>query len=430
MVTPYQIIIVVSALFLSAFFSGIEIAFLTADKLGVRLEGEQKSISGRVLNNFFKRPDHFISTILLGNTIVLVIYGNYMAQILGPLLHAYLPTALNNKATLLALQTLLSTLGILVVAEFIPKSISLLGPSRFLFFFALPTAAIAYALYPLVVITTIIAKYFIIYILRKEYREERPVFGLTDLHTFLRNTLHLNKEMPGNINARIISNLLTLKQVRVRDCMIPRTEIVAVSIKSGIEGVKKAVIKSDHTRILVYRHDIDDIIGYCHAKELFKRPMHIESILRPIIIVPATNLISEVMTQLTKEDKSLALVVDEFGGTSGMVSMGDIIEEIVGEIQNEHDAVTLIEQKLESGAYLLSARHEIDYLNTKYGWDLPQGNYDTLGGFIIHLIERIPDLNETVKSARFTFTIVSLADTRIGTVKLSINNASKKLSSR
>lgn len=229
--------------------------------------------------------------------------------------------------------------------------------------------------------------------------------------------------MPAGVSARIVGNLIEFRKVKVRDCMIPRTEIVAVSIEEGIEVLKQAVIKSEHTKILVYRNDIDDIIGYCHSKELFKKPKHIESILTPIIIVSETSLASEVMVQLATEGKSLALVVDEFGGTSGMVSMEDIIEEIVGEIHNEHDTTALVEQKLAQNVYLLSARHEIDYLHEKYGWDIPQGDYDTLGGLIISVTERIPDLNETVALPPFTFTIVSLEDTRIDTVKMTIHQA-------
>jgi CBS domain containing-hemolysin-like protein len=421
MVEPYQIIFIVGALIFSAFFSGIEIAFLAADKLGMKLEGERKALSGRILNSFLKHPDRFISTTLIGNTIALVTYGTYMAKVLDPFLHAYLPTAINNNAALLILQTLLSTMGILVVAEFIPKSIFLVGPNRLLSFFALPTAAIAYVLQPLVVITTAIAKFFIVYVLGQKYQEERPAFGLTDLHTFIKSTLNINEKMPVGVSARIVSNLIEFKKVKVRDCMIPRTEIVAVSIADGIEGLKEAVIKSDHAKILVYKHDIDDIIGYCHSKELFKNPQHIERILMPVIIVSETNLASEVMVQLTTEGKSLALVVDEFGGTSGIVSMEDLIEEIVGEIQNEYDITELVEQKLAHDVYLLSARHEIDYLNEKYGWDIPQGDYDTLGGLIIAAIERIPDLNETVELSHFIFTIVALEDTRISAVKMAIN---------
>lgn len=420
MVDSHQIIVIVGALLLSAFFSGIEIAFLSADKLGMKLEGERKSLYGKVLNNFLRHPDRFISTTLIGNTITLVIYSTYMAKVLDPLLHTYLPPNLNNYTTVLTIQTLLATLGILVVAEFIPKSIFLLGPNRLLSFFALPIAAVAYVLWPLVIFTTAIAKFFIVRVLGQSYLEERPAFGLTDLHTFIQNILNIENKVPVGVSAKIVSNLIEFRQAKVRDCMIPRTEVVAISIDDGIRGLREAVIKSEHTKILVYRHDIDDIIGYCHAKELFKSPQYVESILRPVVIVSETNLASEVMVQLTSESKRLALVVDEFGGTSGIVSMEDIVEEIVGEIQDEHMVTALVEQKLDRNIYLLSARHEIDYLNEKYGWDIPNGDYDTLGGLIIDITESIPELHETIEFPPFTFTIVALEDTRIGTVKVTI----------
>ena len=422
----YQIIIIAGALTFSAFFSGIEIAFLAADKLDIELEKGRKPLAGKILARLLKRPDRFISTILIGNTIALVIYSAYMANVLDPLLQLYLPPSINNRFVLFILQTLLTTLGILVVAEFIPKNIFLLGPNRFLSFFALPTVAIAYTLWPLVMVTTVIARYFIIHILGQKYQEQRPSFGLTDLHAFLKNTLNVNEKMPMGISARIVGNLIEFRQTKVRDCMVPRTEIIAINLEDGIQALQQLAIKSEHTKILVYRNDIDDIIGYCHTKELFKKPKHIESILTPVTIVPGTSLASEVMVQLATEDRSLALVVDEFGGTSGILGIEDVIEEIVGEIQNEYDAATLIEQKVGQNTYLLSARHEIDYLREKYGWAIPSGNYDTLGGLIISVTERIPELNEAVDIPPFTFTIISLADTRIDTVKLTLNLAQEE----
>lgn len=420
MVDTYQVMMVVGALIFSAFFSGIETAFLSADKLRIELEKERHTFWGRIKSSFLKRPDRFISTTLIGNTIALVIYTTYMAKILDPLLQAYLPVSLNNSVSVLLLQTLLSTLGILILAEFIPKSIFILSPNRLLSLLALPTAILAYLLRPLVIITTTIARAFITHVLGQPYQETQPAFGLTDLHTFIKNTLNINDKVPASVSARMVGRLIEFRQLKVRDCMTPRTEIVAVGIEDGIEALRQVVIKSDHTKILVYRNDIDDIIGYCHSQELFKKPQHIESILTPIIIVSETNLASEAMVRLATEGKRLALVVDEFGGTSGIVSIEDIIEEIVGEIQSEHDTTTLIEQKLGPNVYLLSARHEIDYLQEKYGWELPEGDYDTLGGLIISVTERIPELNETVEIPPFTFTIVSLEDTRIDTVKLTI----------
>ena len=426
MVEPYQVIVIVGALLFSAFFSGVEIAFLAADKLHMALERERKSIVGRIFSSFLRRPDRFISTTLIGNTIALVIYSAYMTKVLDPWLRTYLPPAFANSTSLLILQTLLATLGILVIAEFIPKSIFLLWPNRLLAALAIPIAMIAYILWPLAMAATAIARFFIIHVLGHNYQEERPAFGLTDLHTFIKSTLNTNQQVPAGVSARIVGNLIEFRGVKVRDCMIPRTEIVALDIEDGIEALKQVAIKSDHTKILIYRNDIDDIIGYCHSKELFKKPKHIESILMPVIVVAETNLASEVMVRLTTEGKSIALVVDEFGGTSGIVSMEDIIEEIVGEIKNEHATAALLEKKLGQSTYLLSARHEIDYLNEKYGWDIPPGDYDTLGGLIISVTERIPDLNETVHIPPFTFTVVSLEDARIDAVKLEFDTRAQE----
>ncbi|MEM9417155.1 MAG: hemolysin family protein [Bacteroidota bacterium] len=420
MVDTYQIMGIAGALIFSAFFSGIETAFLSADRLSMELEKERNTLLGRIMTGFLKRPDRFISTTLIGNTIALVIYSTSMAKLLDPLLQAHLPVALNNSVALLIFQTLLATLGILIVAEFIPKSIFILSPNRLLSLLALPTVLITYLLRPLVIVTTAIARAFITHVLGQQYQEAQPAFGLTDLHTFIKNTLNINDKVPASVSARMVGRLIEFRQVKVRDCMTPRAELVAVGIGDGMEALRQAVIKSEHTKILVYRNDIDDIIGYCHAKALFKKPQHIESILIPILIISETNFASEAMVRLATEGRSLALVVDEFGGTSGIVSIEDIIEKIIGEIHNEYDPIALTEQRLSQHTYLLSARHEIDYLQEKYGWELPQGDYDTLGGLIISITERIPELNETVESPPFTFTIVALEDTRIDTVKLTL----------
>ena len=420
----FNISIVLISLLFSAMFSGIEIAFISSDKLHLELRGKQGKFAGKILARFTKKPSRFIATMLVGNTVALVIYGIFMAAIIEPMLHRSLPETLNNQGFILLTQTLLATMLVLVTAEFTPKSLFMLNPHRMLRFFALPMQLIYWLMQPVVWAVVTLSKFIIVKVLRLEYSEDKPVFGLTDLNNYLHRLAENATESEVDIDTRIFNNALEFKTVRIRECMIPRTEIIAVEVDDSIEQLKQAFIDSGHSKILIYKDTIDDIIGYCSSQELFKKPKSIDQILTPIIIVPETLLANELMIQFINERKSLALVVDEFGGTSGIVSIEDIIEEIFGEIQDEHDDEDLVEQRVSEDTYLLSARHEIDYLNDKYAWNIPEGDYDTLGGYILSIHKDLPDMNQIIEIPPFTFTITSILETRIDVVRMTIKPTS------
>ncbi|HAS59573.1 MAG TPA: hemolysin [Algoriphagus sp.] len=421
METTYLIYVIITLLF-SAFFSGIEIAYISANKLQIELQSKQGALSGKVLSSFIKRPGQFIGTTLMGNTISLVLYGIFMAYLLEYPLDAWLPPGLNNEVVVLLLQTLISTIIVLITAEFLPKSLFMLNPNNMLSIFAIPFLGIYYLMYPVVWAVVGLSRFFITKILRLEYSEDRPVFTVTDLNSFIQNHMNQTKsEGKAEIDTKIFDNAVEFKTVRVRECMIPRTDIVSVEVEDSIEDLKEVFAESGHSKIIVYRETIDDVIGYCHQLELFKKPKTIEEILTPIIIAPESALANELLIQFIQERKSLALVVDEFGGTSGIVSMEDIIEEIFGEIEDEYDSDDLIEQKIGDQEYLLSARHEIDYLNDKYDWDLPIGDFETISGLILSHTENLPKKGESVTIEAYTFTVVSRQDHRIDSVRLKIN---------
>lgn len=420
MIPPEAILIFITLVF-SGFFSGMEIAFISANKLHIEIQKEKAGFSGRILSKFSENRAQFLATTLVGNNLALVFYGILMASLLDPWIRTWAPG--DSEILVLVLQTIISTALVLVTAEFLPKSIFLINPDVLLSLFAIPMDLI-YRLFKFPVwLIVIVSKFFITKVLGIEYSEDKPVFGLTDLNNYIKKTFgegDSNQSSDVEVDTDLFSNAIEFKSVRVRECMIPRTEVIALDVQDPIEELKSLFIESGHSKIVVYKETIDDVIGYCHSLELFKKPKDIKSIMNPIIIVPETMPANELMVQFITERKSLALVVDEYGGTSGIVSMEDIIEEIFGEIQDEHDDEYLTEEQMDDANFLLSARHEVDYLNEKYEWGLPEGDYDTLGGLILEFNENIPSKNDVIEIPPFTFTIFSMADNRIDNVKLTL----------
>lgn len=414
------LIFIILSLCFSIFFSGMEIAFVSANKLHIELQKQQGTLPGKIMAYFNQRPSNFISTTLIGNTLALVVFGFFLAESLNPYIQTYLPEPINNELWQMLAQTLISTAIVLVTAEFLPKSLFMLNPNRLLLLFAIPFSVIYGLLFGVVYIVVHLSKFLIKHLLGLEYSEDKPVFRLTDLNNYIKNIIENAERQKQNTidaNTVIFNNALEFKTVRVRECMIPRTEMTAVEIEDSIEELKEAFVNSGHSKILIYRDSIDDVIGYCHSLELFKKPAEIEDILTPIMIVPETTLANELMIQFINERKSIALVVDEFGGTSGIVTIEDIIEEIFGEIQDEHDDEDLQERQLDDYNYIFSARIEIDYLNEKYNWKIPEGDYDTLGGFIFSITENIPEVNDIIETFPFRIKVLHKTDNKIDQVQ-------------
>ncbi len=419
--TPQYVGIIIAMVF-SAFFSGVEMAFVSSNKLYFELKAKQNILSAKIIANFNQSPSQFIGTMLIGNTLSLVAYGIFMEEFLHHLILANLPL-ITNEIIARLIASIIATIIILTTSEFTPKSIFLINPDAILEFLAIPIWIINTLMFPLVWLTVGLSKWFITRVLRLSYSEEKPAFGLTDLNHYLQNlNRKVSTEEENEVDTKIFHNALEFKQVKVRDCMIPRTEITAIEIEEGIEGLKKVFIESGHSKVLVYKETLEEVVGYCHSLALFKKPKDIPSILTSIPIVPEAMPANDLMLKFSKERKSLAIVVDEFGSTSGLVSMEDVMEQIFGEIQDEFDDTEdWIEKRLDEHTFILSGRHEIDYLNEKYNWNLPEGDYETLGGMLIHLYEDIPAVNEVITLSAFQFQIMTVTDARIDTIKVIIS---------
>ncbi len=416
------ILIAISTVISSAFFSGMEIAFITANRLKIELDKKNRLFSGKVLSGFQNNPADFISTMLLGNTVSLVIYGIAMAQILEPYIRDVLPLSFNSDFIVMILQTIISTLLILFVAEFTPKVLFRINPNRVLRVFILPLFLTYYLLYPIQFIFIEISEFILQYIFRLKFNTEKYEFSAADLNHYVREYAISDAENEKHLpEMQMFQNAIEFSFTKVRECMIPRNEIVAIEENDSLTELNEKFVKSGHSKILVYRKHIDHIIGYVHSFDMFGMPRTIKSILKPILIVPQTMLAKEILRMFIAQHKSIAIVVDEFGGTSGMISLEDLIEEITGEINDEFDVPELTEKHVAENEYIFAGRLEIDYLNSKYPLDIPENSeYETLAGYILSHVERIPEPNEKIDISPYEITILKASNNRIDLVGLKL----------
>ncbi len=418
-------ILIIATLLLSGFFSGLEIAFVSSNRLKQELDLKQNNRSARILSQFYKNPSRFIGALLLGNNIALVGYGILMARVLEEPIKAVLPAAINTEFFILITQTILSTLLILITAEFIPKVLFRINPNAILKFFTIPVWLFYMLFYPLIILYIGFSEFLLKKIFRVQLKDEVYTFSAVDLDEYIKD-FQPEEEEESTQEIQMIQNAMEFKHVKLRDCMVPRTEIVAIDFEAGINELEKLFTEKGHSKIMVYDGDIDNLIGYLHAFDLFSRPSSIKDIVRKLDFYPETMSARDLLNEFIKNHKSIAIVVDEFGGTSGIVTMEDIIEEIFGEIEDEYDTTHEKAEKIADNQYLFSARIEIDYLNEKYGFNIPESEeYETLAGFIISHHESIPESNEIIEIPPFTFEVTKASENRLEEVKMTISAVSE-----
>ena len=419
--------IIIITLIFSAFFSGMEIAFVSSNRLKIEVDKNKGHFSARIISHFTRMPSRFIGALLLGNNVALVIYGIAMAHILEPALQNLIPGYVMSETLMLIVQTLLATFLVLVVAEFTPKVLFRLNPNKILNVFALPAVVFYYLFYPLIYIYIGFSEWVLRHFIKIKFSRENLLFSVVDLDNYLKEfSPDYTRQEDVQQEIQMFQNAIEFRNIKLRECMIPRTEIVALEKNDTINNLRQTFIASGHSKIPVYQQSVDDIIGYAHSADMFKNPQSIQSILRPIIVAPETMPANVVLSMFIQHSKSIAVVVDEFGGTSGIITMEDVIEEIFGEIDDEFDVEDLTEKKVSDNEYIFSARLEIDYINEKYQLHLPEGeDYETLAGLIISHHQSIPALDDEIQFAPFNFIILEATEARIEKVKLIISNEGK-----
>ena len=412
--------IIIISLILSAFFSGMEIAYVSSDKLNLEIQKKQVGFISNILRRITKEPSKFISTMLIGNNFALVVYGFFMGDFIINYLLINIISELN-ELTIVLIQTSISTIIILIAAEFIPKTVFQIYSDFFIRIFAVP-AYIFYIIFsPLTNTVTLISDYILNKFFNTDSKESRLSFTKVELENFIENEIqHSQEEIDTEIE--IFQNALELSEIKARDIMVPRTEITAIDLKMDIEDVKKVFIDTGFSKLPVYKKSIDNIIGYIHSFDFLKKPEEIKSFLLPIEFIPEPMFVNEVLQILTKQRKSLAVVIDEYGGASGILTIEDIVEELFGEIEDEHDNIEYFEKRINKDIIEVSARLEVEYINNKYKMELPlSDSYETLGGLIFNKIEYIPNEEEIIIIDDYKIRIKEATSSKIEKILISKN---------
>ena len=404
-------------LLFSAFFSGVEIAFISANKLKLELDKNSGKFPANIITYFSKKESDFITTMLVGNNIALVMYGIMMTQILTPKFDDYF----HSDIALLLMQTIITTLIVLVTAEFFPKAIFRIYPNQILRIFSIPIWLFFVLFRPVALLMLYLSKVVLKYLLGQKIEEGKQVFGKIDLDEYLSNVKSADGAEENRVEVEMLQNVLDLTDKKLRECMIPRTEISAMDILAPIKDVKDKFITTKLSKILIYKRNIDKVIGYVHSSDLFRNPKNVRSILLPIPFVPESMSVMQLLTQFIESNKGIALVVDEFGGTSGMLTIEDVTEEIVGEIVDEHDVEEIMDNQLAKNKYQLFARLDVEMVNKKYALNLPESDeYETIAGLILHHLEEIPKQDDIIDIEEFQFTIIKVNKTAIHEVQLKV----------
>ena len=412
--------IILLSLLCSAFFSGMEIAYVSSNRLNLEIEKKQKGLIPKILSIITKDPSRFISTMLIGNSFALVIYGLFMGQFIIDYL-SFLFSPSMNELTVLLLQTIISTLLILIAAEFIPKVLFQIYSNFSMKIFSIPAYIFYIILYPITGLVIIISNFILKTFFKVNVDESEFSFSKVELENYIENEID---KSDNNLDSEIeiFQNALELSEIKARDVMVPRAEIIALENISNIENAKKLFVETGFSKIPIYRNSIDNIVGYIHSFDFLKKPQNINEFILPVVFVPEPMLVNDVLEKLTRESKSIAVVIDEYGGTSGIITVEDIVEELFGQIEDEHDNYDLHEKKISEGIYEFSSRLEIEYLNKSYSLDLPESeSYDTLGGLIVFNKEEIPKVGDEVLINGYSIQIIHASSSKIEKVVLKKN---------